>query len=355
MSITAICNGCKARTVDHSETICPFCDSKLSGRYRVKFKAKGGRWRTKTVKGLPQARLVEAQFQDQRDVEVERRLSLTDAWTLYYEAHHRTKRSINHDEDRFRIYLLPKLGSLRLDQIKPGMVTDVLGSMKAQGCAPATRMLVLALLSTIYSWAIRHELCTDNPCRRVDRIKVDNARKRVLGPEEVHRFLGVLSAWPKRSMALLLRFLLLTGLRSGQAKALRWDWIDMGKGVATFPREATKNGKGQILPLSGAALEVLKAVDKRGSIVFHGVTNVSRAFQQVAKAAGIEGAVCHDLRRSFGSWAVSNGVDIYTVSKLLGHSSVTITERIYAHLSLGTLRSGAEVVGKAFAGYSSGG
>ena len=182
MSITAICNECKARTVDQSRPNCPFCGSKLSGRFRVKFKAPGGRWRSKVVQGLPQARLLEAQFRVQKDIEVERRMTLDNVWLLYHEAHHRIKRSIESDAQRYRTHLQGVLGSRRLDQIKPGMIADILNSMRAKGRAPATRMLVLALLSAIYSWAIRQELCTDNPCRRVDRPKVDNARTRVLNP-----------------------------------------------------------------------------------------------------------------------------------------------------------------------------
>jgi integrase len=317
MSITAICNECGARTVDQSRPNCSICGSKLSGKFRVKFRLPGGRWNTKTVRGLPQAQLLEAQFMA-GDVEVGT-ITLEDTWTLYHEAHHRIKRSIEDDARRYRLHLKEALGRRKLDQIKPGMVADVLNVMRAKGRSPATRMLVLALLSAIYSWAIRHDLCIDNPCRRVDRPKVDNARTRVLGPEEVHRFLEVLSTWPNRPIAHLLRFLLFTGLRSGQAKALRWEWIDWDRGVVSFPKATTKNGKGQNLPLSGAALGVLREVSRRGSMVFHGVTNLPRHFQRAAKLAGIEGVVCHDLRRSFGSWAVSNGVDIYTVSKLLGY------------------------------------
>lgn len=54
----------------------------------------------------------------------------------------------------------------------------------------------------------------------------------------------------------------------------------------------------------------------------------------------------HDLRRSFGSLAVNAGVDIYQVMGLLGHSSVAVTQRVYAHLLQGTLRSASEVVAK---------
>jgi len=54
----------------------------------------------------------------------------------------------------------------------------------------------------------------------------------------------------------------------------------------------------------------------------------------------------HDLRRSFASLAVNAGVDIYQVKDLLGHSSVAVTQRAYAHLQQDTLRTASEVVAK---------
>jgi integrase len=62
--------------------------------------------------------------------------------------------------------------------------------------------------------------------------------------------------------------------------------------------------------------------------------------------AGITDLRPHDLRRSFASLAVNAGVDIYQIKDLLGHSSVTVTQRVYAHLQQDTLRSASEVVGK---------
>jgi site-specific recombinase XerD len=62
--------------------------------------------------------------------------------------------------------------------------------------------------------------------------------------------------------------------------------------------------------------------------------------------SGITDLRLHDLRRSFASLAVNAGVDIYQIKNLLGHSSVTVTQRAYAHLQQNTLRSASEVVAK---------
>jgi integrase/recombinase XerD len=64
------------------------------------------------------------------------------------------------------------------------------------------------------------------------------------------------------------------------------------------------------------------------------------------KRAGIENLRPNDLRRSFASLAVNAGVDLYKVKDLLGHSSITVTQRSYAHLLVETLRIASEVVAK---------
>jgi integrase len=351
MSINAVCTACGDRNIDHLLTICPSCGSKLSGKFRVRVKATGGRWKSKTVSKLSIARVTEAQFKMTVEVPPDDSPTLTTVWLLYHESVCRRKKSIEDDAQRMRDYLAPKLGSLRLDQIKPGMITGILDDMESRGKAPATRLTVLALLSVMFNWAMRRDLCLNNPCRRVERPKVDNVRTRVLSREEVERFLEVLKTWPSRPTACLLKFLLFTGLRRGQARGLLWEWVDLEQGVISFPKNTTKNGKGQTLPLNSAAMEVLKGCRGYSPVrVFIGQSDVSRAFQTVCRLAKIEGAVLHDLRRTFGSWAVSNGVDLYTVSKLLNHSGVGVTERIYAHLNLETLRKGVDVVGKALSG-----
>jgi|WetSurMetagenome_2_1015567.scaffolds.fasta_scaffold117107_3 integrase len=242
------------------------------------------------------------------------------------------------------------------------MVEAVVHEMSRQGKAPATQVRVLALLRTVFNWAIRHGLCRDNPTKRIDWPSVDNVRMRVLSAEEVERFLAALDEWPDRTNALLMRFLLFTGLRRGQTIRMEWGWIDWDRGVVSFPSGSTKSARVQTVPLSAEALEILRQARgnrKRAGVVSSlvfpssvGTLNkeVTKVFQQVAKRAGIEGARLHDLRRSFGSWAVSNGVDLYTVSKLLGHSSTAITQKIYAHLDIEALRKGADIVGKVLGG-----
>ena len=74
------------------------------------------------------------------------------------------------------------------------------------------------------------------------------------------------------------------------------------------------------------------------------LTDIRRPLKRAMVRAELKDLRPHDLRRSFGSLAENAGVDIYQVMGLLGHSSVAVTQRVYAHLLQGTLRSASEVV-----------
>ena len=329
---------------------CPICSatqpSAALRKFKVKWRLPSGQWLTKVVIGRTLAEKVEAKFRamaiEEGVLGVVHSPSLSAVWKSFHESKRTVKRSIRDDAQRFRDWLEGPLGDVKLDRITPTMVEAVVHDMVRQGKAPATQVRVLALLRTVFNWAIRRGLCKgDNPTKRIDWPTVDNVRTRVLTPEEVDRFLATLNEWPDRTAALLMRFLLFTGLRRGQTIRMEWDWIDWDRGVVSFPSGSTKNGKGQAVPLSTEALEILRQSRlnwKKAGVVSPLVfpssvgtpyKEVTKVFQKVAKKAGIVGARLHDLRRSFRSWAVSNGVDLYTVSKLLGHSSTAITQRIY--------------------------
>jgi len=74
------------------------------------------------------------------------------------------------------------------------------------------------------------------------------------------------------------------------------------------------------------------------------IAKVHKSFASAVRAAGLGDVHPHDLRRTFGSWLVQAGVPIQTVSALLRHSDIRVTDRVYAHLSLATLRDAVDVL-----------
>jgi integrase len=192
--------------------------------------------------------------------------------------------------------------------------------------------------------------------------RVDNVRTRVLTTEEAERLLQSLKTTPNRHFSVVIKFLLFTGKRRGEVRKLEWSDIDLKAGTAVIRGETTKTGKTNIIPLSEPAMEVLREAkmlwDEAGGkspLAFPSSTggpyhDLNATWSRFRVKIGLMDVRIHDLRRSFGSWAVSNGVDLYTVSKLLGHSSTVVTQRVYAHLDLNALRKGCQMVAKVLGG-----
>ena len=212
-----------------------------------------------------------------------------------------------------------------------------------------------------------------NPAART-KSATDAKRERFLTPDERKRLADTLAEMeelgphrqkvdPKTGKVLFgglgahlvraLRLLELTGLRRGEALALRWEWIDWRVSVLRLPQ--TKSGKREI-PITPQALAFLR--DLRGDAVRVGLVccyddgraidpnHVGRAWRSARKAAKLDGVRLHDLRHSWASDAVSAGVPLYIVGKALGHTQPNTTAR-YAHLHDEAVREGLAKAGAA--------
>jgi len=133
---------------------------------------------------------------------------------------------------------------------------------------------------------------------------------------------------------------LATGLRRNELFSLRWSDVDFQAEIVTVRREVSKSKRERYVEMLGDSCEVLKAWRRQtpGDLVFPGddgkpLTTVKKAWKTVMKKAKIDNFRFHDCRHDFASQLAMAGVDLYEISKLMGHSSVTVTEK-YAHLCL---------------------
>lgn len=220
----------------------------------------------------------------------------------------------------------------------------------------ATVNTVMGTLSAFFTWCIEQDWIEHNPCHGVKRLKPDarvfpwldstEAITRVLGecPEHIRTIVAVLVG---------------TGMRLDEALHLRWDDVDLEHRIVTVhrgrrgraPTGTTKSGKARRVPIFDSVLGVLKAMKlARGgnSLLWPGGyrrlrgTEPERALSQAAvrdpfklaaKRAGLPPELrLHDLRHTFASLFLVDGGDIFKLSRILGHNSVAITERTYAHL-----------------------
>ena len=154
-----------------------------------------------------------------------------------------------------------------------------------------------------------------------------------------------------------------TGLRRGELLGLKWQDVDFNQGTITVRRQIsringqvveaplkTKNSY-RVIPLGNQALEVLKSQEEKQSseYVFPSPSggpispdSVRNMLRRVLKRAGLPYVRFHDLRHTFATLALQNGVDVKTVSGMLGHFSAGFTLDTYAHVTTVAQRDAAQ-------------
>ena len=247
--------------------------------------------------------------------------------------------------------LLPTFGSLPLDQITRAGVTRWFDEYSRT--APGGANHALSVLRRILNNAVVCGHLDTNSARGIKR----NPRPkltRFLSREEVRRLHGELDhyagARPSRArQADIIRLLLLTGCRRGEILTLRWQDIDED----TLNLGDSKTGPRRVF-LSAPARAILQRQPRSGSAyVFPSPLDPGRPLSpdlplwySARKEARIEDARLHDLRHTFASHAVLQGIPLPVVSRLLGHKQPSMTLR-YAHVGDRETEAAAERIGTA--------
>jgi integrase len=208
-----------------------------------------------------------------------------------------------------------------------------------KGRSASTVNRLRSTLHHAFNEACRLELVKDNPVSRVPRRREAPHRERYLSDDELAKFLAALKDC-RPVPANILELLLATGMRCGEARALRWEFIDWERRMLVLP--TSKSGKKRPVALNDVALEVLDRQRERvtGSspYVFPARSgkghyrSVRGTFERVCKEVGIEGLRIHDLRHSAASIMIQNGATLAEVMVQLGHSTAAMTTRC-AHFS----------------------
>lgn len=319
--------------------------------YRVNGKKKRKREKIGTSKKLGvevlNKRKTQAKEEKWFEIEKKQQIYFGDFSKEFLEQHSTNKRSFRRDEGIVKI-LNGYFGDKLLYEITPLMIENYRKIRLDKGRTKATVNREVACLKCIFNKAILWDKVKENPVAKVKLFKEDNTIVRYLTEDEMKRLLKTCKLSTATHLYPIVVVALNTGMRKGEILNLRWRDIDLTNRFIHI--ETSKSGKRRDIPMNDLLTETLKyGIKKPGfEYVFcddnrEPFTRLDRSFKTALKRAGITNFRFHDTRHTFAAYLAMEGISIYTISKLLGHSSVKVTER-YAHLSPEHTRGAVELL-----------
>lgn len=265
-------------------------------------------------------------------------------WMENYCLLYKAKASIRSDAIKIDVHINPEFGSLKLLELNSKMIEEWMAKLR-QKLAPKSCNNVLGLFQKILNDAKRWKFIETNPAVGIPRFKVPERDFKCWTPQEKVKFLRYVHRSRPEEYPLFLTALS-TGLRLGELRGLQWHCIDFENSTLTAKQaycyaskelvSHTKSFKIRRLPLNKQLLACLSAERAKATSqnVFEGLTVFKQPSYKVRKRckwAGVPEIRFHDLRHVFASHLAMSGVSLYDLQKLMGHQSVTMTER-YSHL-----------------------
>lgn len=268
-----------------------------------------------------------------------------------------------------RNHILPYVGGYCLSRVTPPIVHQMLTDLSAKGLGPSGIRSALRLLSSAMRAAQEEGLIGKNPCRRIRVMPAGKKEQRVLTAWEQEKLRVCMD---RKNLPALMS--LYTGMRLGEICALKWTDIDWKKKILTVRRTVQRTalqqepGRGKtclsvgtpktegsyrVIPLPAPLyekLEALSAGHPESEYVFGKggqpaePRTVQRRLQRLTKRLGLPGVHFHTLRHSFATRLLELGIQVKTVSVLLGHASVKTTLDIYAHSLLDQQRAAIDLL-----------
>ena len=242
-------------------------------------------------------------------------------------------------------YFLDHLGREKLSfkALDDKYLKDFIGYLRRTSLSPSSMAMYLSRISIVLNMAVKDKIIQVNPFVYLTRgnngdIPVSQKKKiEYLTIDELRILHNTEYLEPVRQFFFFSCF---TGLRQSDLRNLKWTDIDKAK--LTYTQQKQGNTKTHYLPLSAQAIELLDKIKMQQSAlpvaseyIFAGIPEermMNKHLKAWAKKAELEKNIhIHVGRHTFATLALTNGASLYTVSKMLGHSSIEMTQ-VYAEV-----------------------
>ncbi|MEW6118252.1 MAG: tyrosine-type recombinase/integrase [Nitrospirota bacterium] len=307
----------------------------------------------KAIWGKIQSQIIEGKW---FDIDAARDHTFEELMEKYMAEHSKVNKTPGSSarDEHYINHLSRIFGGLTLDKLSPNLVSQYKAMRTKDKAAQATIKNELVCLNHALNLAVKEwEWLRYNPLAKVKMPVVANQIDRWLTAEEEEALMAACHDRPWLKDIIV--FALNTGVRQGAIISLKWKDVDLFRRTATLKKKSCMGHGKYTVPLNLAVTDLLKAKSKVVAMTGYVFTQhdseelskreVQRQFDTAVRRAKIGAFRFHDLRHTFATRLAQAGVDIYTISKLLGHSSVKMTER-YAHHCPESVRYGVEVLDK---------
>ena len=347
-------------------------DGRWEGRYTAGYDAKTGKRLIKNVLGKTQAEVKEKLKQALEECQgIEARKSedeytvaswLRTWYELYAKPNVRTA-TANRYQLIIEQYTVPRIGNIKLKKLTTRHLQKLykellesgrihVGKSQDKGLSTTTVHSVHLMLHCALDRAVKERLISRNPCEDCIVPKPRKLDMKILTPEHMKAYLEAAAA---RGMLPMFYLELVSGLRKGELVALRWDDLNIQGRTISVSKQYVRNPDGsleltrpktensvRLVYIPQTAVELLiQEHDKHPDSPYllpspltgemYHPDSVVNLHKKILRDAGLGHLRFHDLRHTFATTALQNGVDVKTVSSMLGHFDAGFTLRTYTH------------------------
>ena len=361
-------------------------DSRWEGRYTAGYDPKTGKRIIKNVLGKTQAEVkqkLSTAMEACKAVDVVRSDDYTVAewlrtWFALYAKPNIRPTTARSYQGSMELHIIPRIGCIKLNKLTGRDIQKLYKDLmengrlrKAQkskqpGLSSTTVRGIHMMLHNALDRAVKERLILRNPTEDCIIPKVQKQEMKILHPEDMKAYL---EAAEKRGVLPMFYLELVSGIRKGELVALRWEDLDVEHRTISVSKQAlgglgkelvvnrpkTENSIRAIsIPQDAVDLLVLEhEKHPENPYLFpspltggmYHPDSVVNLHKKILKDAGLEHIRFHDLRHTFATMALQNGVDVKTVSNILGHYDAGFTLRTYTHATRQMQEQAAEKMG----------